>query len=100
MPKCRNCQSKLPLSKVKPQFNCPSCGKPLTSNLTSTLVICVVGWSLLIPVASTAIAPAMCGTSGWCYGMTDVVVGAVIFFPLFLLLLRVKVSDPPPPGNT
>jgi len=100
MPKCPNCQRKLSISSVRPQFSCPSCKKALASNITAALVICVVGWSLFVPFAANAIAPAMCGKSGWCFGLADTVVGSLIFFPLFLVLLRVRIGDPlaSPPG--
>lgn len=93
MPKCPHCQRAVSISGIKPSFECPSCKKPLASNITIALVICIAGWVLLMPTIATLVAPHLCGKSGLCFGLTDALIGAAIFFPLFLVLLRVRAKE-------
>ena len=91
--KCPNCSKRISISSIKGKFNCSYCKALLKSNLLLVLILLIIGWSIIVPPIATYLAPRVCEDSSTCYGITEAVLGIIIFFPLIPVLLKVEIMN-------
>jgi hypothetical protein len=95
MVKCPGCDKKIPFFRVEDEFKCPNCHNKISSNAKFLTNALLIAWLFFGPLIAASIAySSFCGNKTGCFVLTDLIIGVVIYFPIYPLLLRLDMKVP------